>query len=476
MPMSDKRFTRRAFGGAVGATAAAVGVATSAHAEPVAERPFRAGPERRSGRPNVLIILADDLGWADLSCYGSPHITTPNLDRLAGQGVRFTDSYAGSSTCSPTRLSLYTGRYPGRIPAGLAEPIEDGSTGLEPGHPTLASLLRDTGYTTAMIGKWHCGALPDYSPTRSGWDEFFGNFGGSLEYYSKLDTDGNYDLFEGETPYEDLRYYTRILTERASEFVRRDHRRPWLLNLNFTTPHWPWIADGDTEEAARLEQLLLRLPPEKKTFAMAHLDGGSVDKYHQMVRDLDRSVGQVLRALPESGRARDTLVVFASDNGGERFSYNWPLSGMKHELLEGGIRVPTIVRWPARLDGGQVSDAPVFTPDWTATILDIVGAAPDPAFPLDGASLTGYLLRGEDAPSRDLFWRAKGQRALRRGKWKYYRAEVAPLPLYNGKDLLFDLEADQRERADRSAHEPALLAELRAAWEEVDATLLPYPV
>lgn len=424
-------------------------------------------------RPNVLIILADDLGWADLSCYGSPHIKTPNLDRLAAGGIRFTDGYSGSSTCSPTRLSLYTGRYPGRIPAGLQEPIEGPGAGLDPSHPTIASMLRHNGYTTSMIGKWHCGPLPESGPTKSGWQEFFGNIGGSMEYYSKLDTEGNYDLYEGETPYQDLRYYTRILTERASEFVQREHHEPWLLNLNFTTPHWPWIADGDVAEAARLEQLLRTLPPEQKTLAMAHLDGGSVAKYAQMVEDLDRSIGEVLAALDRSGRAQDTLVIFSSDNGGERFSYSWPFSGIKGVLLEGGIRVPTIVRWPARITGGQVSGTPVFTPDWTATVLDV--AEVQPALPLDGMSLAGHLLRGEAVPARDLFWRTETQRALRRGKWKYHRVAEAEIPLYNGKDVLFDLESDPRERANRAQHEPALVAELRTAWETVNATLLPYP-
>ncbi|MGI5498935.1 sulfatase family protein [Lentzea sp. CA-135723] len=446
--------TRRAFGGLLGTVAAGLSVPAA-----------RAEPARR---PNVLIILADDLGWADLSCYGSPHIRTPHLDRLAARGIRFTDGYSGSSTCSPTRLSLYTGRYPGRIPAGLEEPIEAPGAGLDPSHPTLASMLRSEGYTTAMIGKWHCGSLPSHSPTKSGWDEFFGNFGGSLEYYSKLDTEGRYDLYEGETPYQDLRYYTRVLTEKATEFVQREHDEPWLLNLNFTTPHWPWIAEGDVQEARRLENLLRTLPPEQKTLAMAHLDGGSVAKYAQMVEDLDRSVGEVLDHV-----GPDTLVIFSSDNGGERFSYSWPFAGIKGVLQEGGIRVPTIVSWPARLRGGQVSSTPVCTPDWTATVLDLAGA--QPVLPLDGVSLAAHLLHGEAAPNRDLFWRTETQRALRRGKWKYYRAEDADLPFYNGKDLLFDLEADPREQANRALHEPALVAALRTAWEAVDADLLPYP-
>ncbi|MHC3393512.1 sulfatase family protein [Streptomyces lavendulocolor] len=460
--------TRRTFGTA---TAAAVTVAAAAPPATAAarapeprERPFRAAPRRHSRRPNILFVLGDDLGWADLSSYGAPHIRTPHLDRLARQGVRFTQSYSGSATCSPTRFSLYTGRYPGRTRGGLAEPIADRSVGLEPTHPTLASLLRDTGYRTALIGKWHCGYLPDYSPVRSGWEEFFGNFGGALEYYSKLGLGGEYDLYEGDAEYKDLRYYTRVLTERAVEYVGRDHDRPWLLNLNFTTPHWPWIAEGDTEESAEVTRRIR----SGDTRALWHQDGGSVEKYTQLVEDLDRSVGRVLDALRRSGQEEDTLVVFASDNGGERFSYNWPLSGAKGSLQEGGIRVPTIVRWPARLDGRQVSDEPVFSPDWTATLLELAGARPHPAHPLDGGSLAGYLLRGEEPPRRPLFWRVRGERALRQGDWKYYRGK-------DGRDRLFHLPSDQREQADRAAVEPALLGELRARWERIDAGLLPYP-
>lgn len=471
---SDRSLTRRAFGTAAGATAAtaAVGLpaaAPAAAAEPVAgqiqERPFRAARGKHARRPNILFILGDDLGWADLSSYGSPNIHTPNLDRLGRQGVRFTDAYSGSATCSPTRFSLYTGRYPGRTKGGLAEPIADRSVGLEPTHPTLASLLRGAGYATALIGKWHCGYLPDYSPTRSGWDEFFGNFGGALEYYSKLGLGGEYDLYEGDAEYKDLRYYTRILTERASEYVQRDHGdKPWLLNLNFTTPHWPWIAEGDTAESAEI----VRRIKEGGLGGLFHADGGSIEKYKQMVEDLDRSVGEVLKALKRSGQEEDTLVFFASDNGGERFSYQWPLSGNKSSLQEGGIRVPAVLRWPARIDPHQVSDLPVFSPDWTATLLELCGARPDPAYPLDGVSLAGYLLRGEQPRKRDLFWRVRGERALRRGDWKYYRGK-------GGKDQLFQLAHDQREQADRAAAEPELLAELRASWERTDAGLLPYP-
>ncbi|MGW1594689.1 sulfatase family protein [Streptomyces sp. NPDC002343] len=466
--MSD--ISRRVFGGLLGggAVSTVAGAATPAQAAP-AERPFRARPAASGPRPNILVILGDDLGWADLSAYGAPHIKTPNLDRLARQGVRFTDAYSGSATCSPTRFSLYTGRYPGRTEGGLAEPVADRSQGLDPSHPTLASLLKEAGYDTALIGKWHCGWLPDHSPTKSGWDEFFGNFGGVLEYFSKLGQLGSYDLYEGDAEYRDLRYYTTVLTERAVEYVGRRHRRPWLLNLNFTTPHWPWLAEGDAETGAEIAaRVRAAKTPAQVTAALNHHDGGSVAKYTEMVQSLDAAVGEVLAALRRSGQEENTLVLFASDNGGERWSYQWPLSGGKSTLQEGGIRVPTIVRWPARVDGHQVSHEPNYSPDWTATLLELGGARPDPAYPLDGTSLAGYLLRGERLPERDLFWRVRGNRALRRGDWKYYQDA-------DGTDHLYHLAADLREQADLAPDRPRLLAELKEAWEDIDRELLPYP-
>ncbi|MFD4653203.1 sulfatase family protein [Streptomyces sp. NPDC055817] len=478
--------SRRLFGGLVGGGAltavaapaaassgttetgtAVSGTTTSGATE---EKPFRARAGAGHGRrPNLLVILGDDLGWADLSSYGAPHIKTPNLDRLAREGVRFTDSYSGSATCSPTRFSLYTGRYPGRTKGGLAEPVGDKSQGLNPNHPTLASLLKAADYSTALIGKWHCGWLPDYSPTKSGWDEFFGNFGGALEYFSKLGQLGDYDLYEGDATYKDLRYYTTVLTERAVEYVSRDHDKPWLLNLNFTTPHWPWLAEDDAKTAAEIAAKIRAASNQGQVLsALLHNDGGSVKKYAEMVESLDAAVGEVLAALRRSGQEENTLVLFASDNGGERFSHNWPLSGNKSQLLEGGIRVPAIVRWPARIDTHQVSHEPNFSPDWTATFLELAGARPHPAYPLDGTSLAGYLLRGEELPERELFWRVRANRALRRGDWKYYQDA-------SGKDHLYNLAQDSREQADLAPDRPELLAELKTSWEKTAAELLPYP-
>jgi arylsulfatase A-like enzyme len=467
---SDGVTRRRAMGAAAASLAAAsvLGAGGRAEAE-TREREFRADPGTgRTPRPNVLVILGDDLGWADLSSYGSPNIRTPNLDQLARQGLRFTNGYSAGAVCSPTRFGLYTGRYPGRLRGGLEEPIArpDKLVGIPPEHPTLASLLKDAGYATAMYGKWHCGFLPWFSPIKSGWDEFFGNFSGAVDYYSKITTLG-VDLYEGEVPVESLDYYTDTLGDRAAEYVRRRHHQPWLLNLNFTTPHWPWEAPGDREVS---KDITARVKAGEAG-ALFHYDGGSLDTYRKMVESLDAAVGKVLRALRETGQERDTLVLFASDNGGERWSYQWPLSGEKASLNEGGIRVPTIVRWPARIRPGQVTHEPVVTQDWTATILEVAGTKPTADHPLDGHSLAGYLLRGDSAPRRDLFWRTRTSRALRRGDWKYLRG---PETGVTKPDALYNLAADQREQADLAKKHPDILDQLRSHWEDINKDLLPY--
>lgn len=461
--MTNRGTTRRGVFGALAGAAAATALPAEAQA---AEREFQATAGKHGGkRPNILFILADDLGWADLSSYGSPDITTPNLDRLARAGVRFTQAYSAGAVCSPTRLALYTGRYPGRLPGGLPEPIAAPSAtdGLPPEHPTLGSLLKKAGYTTAMFGKWHNGFLPWFSPLKSGWDEFFGNYSGAVDYYSKITSQG-VDLFEGETPVESDEYYTDTLANRAEKFLRRGHDKPWLLNLNFTSPHWPWEAPGDRDVSAEITAKV----KAGNGAALFHYDGGSLTTYTRMVENLDARVGQVLTALRQTGQEENTLVIFSSDNGGERFSHQWPLSGTKASLNEGGIRVPNIVRWPARLRGGQVSHEPLITHDWTATLLEIAGADPHPDYPLDGASLAGYLLRGSGAPERDLFWRTRTSRALRRGKWKYLRSTAT------GADLLYDLDADPREQANLAAKHPEVVAELRTAWEAIAAPQVQY--
>lgn len=446
--------------------AAAAGVASTVAMVGKDKEPFVPHKvSRQREQPNILVILGDDMGWGDLSCYGSPGIRTPHLDRLAESGLQFTDGYSASSVCSPTRIALYTGRHPGRLKGGLQEPIGPPSRldGIPTDHPTLASLLRDVGYETAMYGKWHCGYLPWFSPTRVGWDEFFGNFSGGLDYFSKVNFLGEYDLYEDEVEYKDLRYYTHILTERAVDFLHRRHDKPWLLNLNYTTPHWPWETPADQEVSKALMQRVDAGEPG----VLPDYSGGSLATYAAMVEDLDAAVGEVLHALRRTDQHRQTVVFFASDNGGERFSYVWPFVGGKFGLNEGGIRVPTLLSWPGTLPGGKVSRHPIITMDVTATLLEIAGAAAAPDYPLDGASLAGFLFEGEDPVDHDLFWRMSNARALRRGSLKYFQDP-------DGKDHLFDLAADDHEQADLAGVRLDDLLELRSAWESIDATLLSY--
>lgn len=462
-------FTRRTLAGAaVGALGAGAAAAATAGEPAYAEQPFQAiARNSRAPRPNILVILADDLGAADLGVYGSPNIKTPHLDRLAQSGVRFTQGYSAGAVCSPTRFALYTGRHPGRTPGGLQEPIAAPSptAGIPPEHPTLGSLLKKQGYATSMVGKWHGGFLPWFSPLKSGWDYFYGNYSGGLDYFSKLYAKDAYDQWEGEQQVQDPRYYLDVITEKAVGVVRRNARldQPWLFNLNFTSPHWPWEGRGDK---AVSDDLTARLNAGEAR-ALFHEDGGSLDKYVEMVEDLDRSIGRVLDELRRTGQDRDTLILFQSDNGGERFSYNWPFTGNKAGVNEGGIRVPMIASWPGRLRAKQVDDTPVYTTDWTATFLELARATPDAAYPLDGTSLVPHLFEGRRVPERDLFWRTRSGRALRRGDLKYVRI--------GGVDKLYDLGTDVREQADLSKRRPADLATLRAAWEAVDRTLLPYP-
>ena len=350
------------------------------------------GEAEQDMRPNFIFILADDLGYADLGCYGGRADCSPNLDRLAAEGLRYTDGYANSSVCSPTRFALATGRWQHRLRGGADEPLSsraargDSRLGLPPSHPTLASLLRDAGYATALVGKWHLGFLPHFGPLKSGYAEFFGTMSGAVDYFLHRDPGGAHDLFEGEQEIHREGYLTALLSERAVQFVERQ-KGPFLLSLHYTSPHWPWETRADEAEARRIQSIV-------------HTDGGSVATYLQMIRHMDEGIGRVLDALKRTGAERNTLVVFTSDNGGERYSDTWPLVGKKMDLLEGGIRVPLIARWPERYPAGKTTPQLAITMDWTATMLEAAGVAPHPDYPMDG-----IVLQGERVIERDLFWR-----------------------------------------------------------------------
>jgi arylsulfatase A-like enzyme len=445
------------------------------------EADFVAQGTRPTKRPNLIFILADDMGWGDLGCYGSLHIRTPHLDRMAVGGVRFTQAYSASPWCSPARIGLYTGKNPGRFEAGLEEPLatRNETNGIPHGHPTLPSLLRDAGYRTAMFGKWHCGWLPWFSPLKIGFETFFGNLDGAMDYFTHIDTLGLPDLYEGETPIGMDGYYTDLITDRAVDYIQRTPADDqFYMQVNYNSPHWPWEGRNDRDVADRIAN---DYTSGNVPFPLFHSDGGSLSKYGELIETMDEGIGRILDMLDETGRADNTLICFASDNGGERYSYMWPFVGEKGDVTEGGIRVPFIARWPAAFKPAQCSDDYSIFMDWTATFLDAGGASPDPAFPIDGRSLLPWLVDGDPHPQHDLMWRISSQGALRRGTMKYLTdnrpsARMGNWPMVPGtRHLLFDLSGDGREAANLARHEPDTLNRLRDAYEQAAATLLPYP-
>jgi arylsulfatase A-like enzyme len=414
---------------------------------------------QRQSRPNVIFILADDLGWADLSSYGRPDYRTPNLDLLASQGTKFTDAYSASAVCTPTRCALMTGRYPGRLKVGLVEPLPATNhlVGLDPDQPTIASLLKKSGYETGLIGKWHLGFRPEWGPNAHGFDEFFGILAGAADYHEHKNGLGQPDLFENLTPVDRKGYLTDLLTDRAVEYIKRRRTKPFYLSVHYTAPHWPWQDRKGGEKVIFSDKTI-----EPVTMS----GGGSLKLYAEMMRILDEGVGQVMKALKGAGLDRNTLVIFTSDNGGERFSYQWPLSGAKGDLLEGGIRVPAIVRWPGVVPANQVTNQMAITMDWTATMLAAAETTAADAHPLDGTDLLPILKGTAPVRDRTFFWRMGDQKdAVRQGNWKYLRDGPTR--------KLFDLSSDQREQADFSKKHPDMLERLAKEFDKWNQQLLP---
>ncbi len=443
------------------------------------ERAFTALGQRPSKRPNLIFILADDMGWGDLGCFGSLHIRTPNIDRIAAGGVRFTHAYSASPWCSPARIGLYTGKNPGRFQAGLEEPLSTRAewNGIPNGHPTLPSMLLDAGYRTAMFGKWHCGWLPWHSPLKIGFETFFGNLDGAMDYFTHIDTLGQPDLYEGETPVGMEGYYTDLISDRAVDYVTScDPSEQFYMQVNYNSPHWPWEGRDDRAVGDEIQR---RYEAGEQPLPILHADAGSLAKYGEMIEQMDEGIGRILDALDATGRSDDTLICFCSDNGGERYSFMWPFVGEKGDVHEGGIRIPFVARWPAAIAGGQRSDGHNILTDWTATFLD--AARTSPAAPLDGVSLLPWLVGGDAHPDHDLFWRVSSQGALRRGKFKYVfnqrdHALFGSWPrIIPFSHALYDLSGDGREAANVARHHPELMASMRAEWERLAAELLPYP-
>jgi arylsulfatase A-like enzyme len=438
------------------AIAAAAGLPTAAHsAEPAARR------------PNVLVILADDLGYADVGVHGCKDIATPHIDGIARDGIRCTSGYVSGPYCSPTRAALLTGRYQQRFghefnPALLRE--GGAGQGLHPAEVTLARRLKDAGYATGLVGKWHLGEEDKFHPLNRGFQEFFGFLAGAHDYL-RTDDKGYGPVYRGRERVELDGYLTDVLAREAAGFIDRHRDEPFFLHLAFNAVHTPLQA------------------PEPALRQFAAIEAPTRRTYAAMTAKLDDAVGNVLDRLRAAGLEERTLVFFLSDNGGPigKFaangSRNSPLRGSKGDTWEGGIRVPFLVRWKGRLPAGKVYDPPVIQLDVHATALAAAGVEVQPGWKLDGVNLLPFL-EGKDAgrPHAALYWRFGEQMAIRVGDWKLVRADLAPDKQFGAiapRPMLFHLGEDVGERNDQAAARPEKVKEMQEAWQKWNEGLAP---
>jgi arylsulfatase A-like enzyme len=412
-------------------------------------------------RPNVVLIITDDVGYGDIGSYGAPDIKTPNIDSLAKNGTRFTDFYAAPN-CSPTRAALISGRYQQRSrienPLGAARGPA-GEQGLRATGRSLPQLLKNSGYRTALIGKWHLGYKKEFSPQAHGFDYFFGFKSGLIDYYQHTDQSGDHDLFENEAPAHVEGYSTDLFTERSVKFIEENDGRPFFLEVAFNAAHWPFQVPDHPSVA-----------PNNARFVQPQEDPTNTRRdYAAIVERADRGVGQILAALERRGLTRNTLVIYTQDNGGEWLSRNAPLFHRKNTVWEGGIRVPAILRWPGRVPAGRTSAQVGIVMDLTATILAVTSATVPADSRLEGINLIPLLQPGAARAERTLFFRVtqqgRRQRAVRQGDWK--------LLLDGGASMLFNVASDVGERNDLASQRTDLVQKLFpliGAWEQdVDA-------
>ena len=421
--------------------------------------PFDAGAQGQgpSARPNVVLIITDDVGYGDLGSYGAPDVRTPNIDRIGREGVRFTDFYA-APTCSPTRASLITGRYYQRVkierPMGHAASA-DAERGLPVTGRSLPQLLKNNGYATGLVGKWHLGYRVDVSPNAHGFDYFFGFKSGLVDYYQHTDSAGNHDLYENDTPAHVDGYMTDLITERSVKFIEDHASAPFFLEVTYNAAHWPFQVPDKPSVApgnARFVQ-----PQDAET--------STRQDYVAVLERADQGVGKILAALERRGLSRNTLVIYTQDNGGEWLSRNAPFFHRKDTVWEGGVRVPLVARWPGRIPAGKTSPQVGNMFDLLPTLLAATGALVPADAKLDGVSLLP-VLEGRTQPfERTLFFRnvlpARAQRAVRRGDWK--------LMVDGPNVMVFNLRDDPGERNDLARTRQDLARQLRSLivdWEK----------
>jgi len=403
--------------------------------------------------PNIIVIISDDHGYADIGVQGCQDIATPNIDSIAQNGIRFTDGHVSCPVCSPTRAGLATGRYQQRFghefntgppPGGLEEHV-----GLPLTEVTIADVLKSAGYVTGAVGKWHLGMAPHFHPFKRGYDEFFGFLHGGHSY---IDPGlGTFNpILRGTEPVDEKEYLTDAFSREAVAFIQRHHDKPFFLYLAYNAVHTP-----------------LQTPPRYQN-SFGHITDPKRRVYAGMLTAMDEGIGKLLAKLTELGLEQDTLLFFLSDNGGPtpaNGSRNDPLRATKGTMFEGGIRVPFIVRWPRRLKGGQVYEHPVIALDILPTAAAAAGADLPTDRKIDGVNLLPYLTGEKNTPPHDsLFWRMGQNHAVRKGNFKLVK---------NNKETgLFDLSSDIGESTDLSQERPDVLKEMQKTFEQWNSQMI----
>lgn len=411
---------------------------------------------RVADRPNIVFIMADDLGYGDLGCYGSETIRTPNIDALARGGLTFTDYHSNCPVCSPTRAALLTGRYQQRcgIEGVIFANGPTRQTGMALEETTFAEVLKGHGYATGIFGKWHLGYNVEFNPARQGFDEFRGYVSGNVDYHSHIDGAGFDDWWKNLEKVPEDGYTTDLITKHGVDFIERHKSQPFCLYLPHESVHSPFQGRNDPP---------VRLPGGKKGRS---LKGQEVSRaYKEMIEVMDEGIGRIVDTVKKLGLERKTFIFFCSDNGATKQGSNGPLSGFKSSLWEGGHRVPAIAYWPGRIKAGATTEQTVLGMDLFATMASIAGAKLPASLKLDGVDLTSLLIENRKLSERTLFWRYRKERAARKGPWK--------LLVRDNKTMLFNLDQDLAEKNDLSRAKPEILKILEdelAAWErEVSA-------
>ncbi len=433
-------------------------------------------------KPNIVLILADDLGFGDLGCYGAKDLKTPNIDKIARQGVRFTNFYSNGTVCSPTRTALLTGRYQQRV-GGMEAQIGSNNLGRydeaielsdrkELGLPVefnaIPSLLNQTGYNTAIIGKWHLGSFNNFRPKAHGFDYSIGILGGGVDYFHHTDRlgdiidgimmDGIHNLYRNDVPHQRDGYYmTSLISDESVEWINiQNKEQAFFMYVSYTAPHLPLQGPGD-------------YAPRQKS--AEDWGAGSKETYNEMIEEMDKGIGKILEKIEEKGFTDNTIVIFTSDNGPISMGNSGPFTGRKGQVFEGGIRVPGIIKWPGKIKPSQVSDQMAITMDITASIMKIINA--DSPKPFDGIDIIGHIASDEPDYPRTLFWRYKYYdrtlKAVRDGNMKYIlHSENNEVTEY-----LFNLESDIGEKNNLILNEKKEVFRLKKLLENWESDVKP---